>query len=739
MIRFEDILERVQTTHPDADLALLRRAYIFSAMEHRGQTRSSGEPYLTHPLAVAWILADLGLDVPSVATGLLHDIVEDTLTTREVIEEYFGGEIAHIVDGVTKISRMVFSSEAEKQAENFRKMVLAMVDDLRVIVVKLADRLHNMRTLEYLSPDRQQRIARETLEIYAPIANRLGMGKIKTELEDLALRYTDPTGFANLIRRLESKRKISEVFISEVAGTLDRRLGEQGIHAEITGRIKNIYGIYRKMQVQKIELDDVYDYVAFRVITESVRDCYGALGIVHSVWRPVPGRIKDYIAIPKPNLYQSLHTSVMSDRGYPFEVQIRTADMHRIGEEGIAAHWRYKEPGRVADADAQATRWLRQLMEWKDEVKDPREFRELVRVDLYPEEVYAFTPKGKVLSFPRGATPVDFAYAIHTDVGHTCTGAKVNGRIVPLKTALQNGDIVEILNSPGRHPNRDWLTLVRTARARSKIRTWIHQHERERSVALGRDLLEKELRKYRSSLKAAGAEGRLEAGLARLGFANIDDFYAAVGFGKVTPAQLAAQLLSPDQMRERPQSSLGRAVRRALGLRERKVTVKGLDDVLIVLAKCCNPIRGEEITGYITRGKGVSVHSVSCPNVINLLYDPERQIEVEWEAGSEALYEVRLSVWTLDRQGILAKIVSMIAEEKMNIRHVDAKSLEGGRGLIGLSLDVPDRGALDRVTARLRGIEGVQRVERARARPDTSGTPSAAGSSTPPAVTERAS
>ena len=712
MIRFEDILERVEQAHPEGDLALLQRAYIFSAMEHRGQVRSSGEPYLVHPLEVAWILANMNLDVPSVATGLLHDVVEDTLTSIEIIEDYFGSEVAHIVEGVTKISKIVFSTEEEKQAENFRKMVLAMVDDLRVILVKLADRLHNMRTLQFLPPDKQSRIARETLEIYAPIANRLGMGKIKAELEDLSLRYTDPISHANLLRRLEAKRKGSDAFIDEIASQLRARLTDQGIAAEITGRIKSIYGIYRKMQVQRIDVDEVYDYVAFRVITGTVRDCYGALGIVHSTWRPVPGRIKDYIAIPKPNMYQSLHTSVMSDKGHPFEVQIRTAEMHRISEEGIAAHWRYKEKGKLAHADAEATRWLRQLMEWKDEVKDPREFRELVRVDLYPEEVYAFTPKGKVLSFPRGATPVDFAYAIHTDVGHRCVGARLNGRMVPLKNPLQNGDIVEILTSPSHHPSRDWLAIVKTSRARSKIRAWIHTHERERSVTLGRELTDKELRKYRSTLRSVSSNGRLETALRDLGYPALDDFYAAVGYGKLTPFQLVSRLMPAEKLRERKESTIGRAVRRALGLKDRKVKVKGMDDMLIFLARCCNPIRGEEIVGYITRGKGVSVHKAECSNVTSLLYDPERRIEVEWETGSEALYEVRLAVTTEDRQGILARIVSAIAEEKTNIKHVDAKTTEERQGYIGLTLDIADRAHMERIRARLRSIEGVSHVER---------------------------
>jgi GTP diphosphokinase / guanosine-3',5'-bis(diphosphate) 3'-diphosphatase len=491
LIRFEDIQERVQEYMPGADMEFLRRAYVFSAMEHRGQVRSSGEPYLTHPLEVAYILADLRLDLTCVVAGLLHDVIEDTLTTREVLEEYFGKDIAHLVEGLSKISRISFTSREEAQAENFRKMMLAMVDDIRVILVKLADRLHNMRTLEHLSPRQQERIALETMEIYAPIANRLGMGKIKTELEDLAIRYLDPPGYASLMGALEEKRKVSKTFINEIRKTLEAKLAEQGIPCEITGRVKHFYSIYKKLRVQGIDVSQVYDYVAFRIITPSVKDCYAALGTIHSIWRPVPGRIKDFIAMPKPNMYQSLHTSVITEKGQPFEVQIRTPEMHAIAEEGIAAHWKYKEgkaPRGEVDTNIQ---WLRQIMEWQQELHDPREFLKMVKVDLYPEEVYAFTPQGQVKSFPRGATPVDFAYSVHTEVGHQCVGARVNGKLVPLKTPLQNGDIVEILTTPTHRPSQDWLNFVKTSRARSKIRQWLNVDRRSSSIELGRTLLER--------------------------------------------------------------------------------------------------------------------------------------------------------------------------------------------------------------------------------------------------------
>lgn len=712
--RFEDILDKVAAYNPAADLDLLRRAYVFSAREHRDQVRASGEPYLVHPLEVAYILAEQRLDTASVVAGLLHDVVEDTLTPIEAVASYFGPEVAHIVEGVTKISRLQFASDEQEEAENLRKMILAMVDDIRVILVKLADRLHNMRTLEHLDPVRQQRIARETMEIYAPIANRLGMGRIKSELEDLSFRYTEPEAYAALAEALEARRNVSDAFIQDIRRRLETALAEQDIRAEITGRIKSIHSIYRKIRRQRIGVDEVYDYVAFRIVAETVKDCYAALGIVHSMWRPVPGRIKDFIAMPKPNMYQSLHTSVMTEVGQPFEVQIRTHDMHRIAEEGIAAHWQYKESGRLTEQDAERVAWLRQILEWQQDLKDPREFVQMVKVDLYPEEVYAFTPKGKVLSFPRGATPVDFAYAIHTEVGHHLAGAKVNGRIVPLRYALQNGDIVEILTQPSSHPSRDWLALAKTSRARSKIRSWLKAHERERSIALGRELTEKEFRKYRLHFRDRTEDPRLAEALRKLGFASLEDYLAAVGYGKVTPHALVGHLVPAEELRERPEGVVARAVKRALGIGESKIKVRGMDDVMISLAKCCNPVRGEPVVGYITRGKGVSIHSSHCPNLGSLLVDPDRRIEVEWDAAGAdaAVYDVKLSLDLEDRQGLLAKIVSAVAEEKTNIRNVDARTFEGNSARVTMVLAVADREQMERIMARIRKIKGVREVER---------------------------
>jgi GTP pyrophosphokinase len=592
-------------------------------------------------------------------------------------------------------------------------MILAMVDDIRVILVKLADRLHNMRTLEHLTREKRERIARETAEIYAPLANRLGMGRIKSELDDLAFRHLEPESWQALEAALESKRRVSDAFIAEIRRKLEAALGEAGIQAEFYGRIKSISSIHRKIRRQKIDVEQVYDYVAFRILTDSVKDCYGALGIVHAIWRPVPGRIKDFIAIPKPNMYQSLHTSVMTDVGQPFEVQIRTHEMHRIAEEGVAAHWHYKEGAAVLGEEGARVAWMRHILEWQQETKDPREFLEMVKVDLYPEEVYAFTPKGKVLSFPRGATPVDFAYGIHTEVGHRLSGAKINGRLVPLRTPLGNGDIVEILTQPLAHPSRDWLALAKTSRARGKIRTWLNANERAKSLALGRELTEKELRKYRLSAKELFEGDRSEEALRKLGFAALDDFFAAVGYGKVTPHALVAAVLPPERLQPKVDGVVTRVVKKALGLGERRVKVRGMDEMMITLARCCNPVRGEEIVGYITRGKGVSVHSTHCPNVRSLMFDPERRLDVEWDdAGTPTLFDVKLALDVQDRQGLLAKIVSAIADEKANIRNVDAKTFEGSDARITIVMAVSDRAQMDRVIVRVRKLEGVRDVER---------------------------
>src|SRR6187397_541417 len=584
MIRFEDLIEKVRATNPDADVELLRRAYVFSAYEHKGQVRHSGEPYLVHPLEVADLLADMKLDVVAVAAGLLHDIVEDTQTSIERIQELFGADVAHVVEGVTKLGAIPFSSSEERQAENFRKMLLAMVDDIRVILVKLADRLHNMRTLHHLPEERRIKIAQETRDIYAPIANRLGMSKLKNELEDLAFKYLETKPYEALRQRVEGRRRATEGLIEDLTKTVSAKLADAQVPIiHIDGRIKRLFSIHQKLRRQKIDLDQVYDFMALRIITSSIKDCYAALGIIHQTWSPVPGRIKDFIAMPRPNGYQSLHTSVVSERGFPFEVQIRTAEMHRVAEEGIAAHWKYKE-GRVgADRDEQYFLWLRQLLEWQQEVRDPQEFLQNLKIDLYPEEVYIFTPKGEVKALPRDATPVDFAYAIHTDVGHQCVGARVNGRMVPLRTRLRNGDIVEIATTAGHKPSRDWLNFVTTSRARNKIKHFIHAEEKIRSLELGRKLFDKEAKRYGLNLKILTEPATMTRVLGEYGMSKADELFAALGYGKLSPKTVLAKFVPQTELKEAPpEGGIASVMRRVLGSTgDDKITVHGIDDLMV--------------------------------------------------------------------------------------------------------------------------------------------------------------
>src|SRR5712671_3419697 len=636
MIRFEDLLERVRSYTSDEEREFLRRAYVFSALEHKGQVRHSGEPYLVHPLEVASILADMRLDPVAIAAGLLHDVVEDTLTTIERIQELFGAEVAHVVEGVTKISAITFSSSEERQAENFRKMLLAMVDDIRVILVKLADRLHNMRTLSHLPEERRVKIAQETRDIYAPIANRLGMSKVKNELEELSFKYLEPQSYEALRSEVDLKRRATEGLIGELKKTIAAKLTEAQVPVvEIDGRIKRLWSIHQKLERQKIDLGQVYDFIAIRIITNDVKDCYAALGIIHQTWSPVPGRIKDFIAMPRPNGYQSLHTSVISERGMPFEVQIRTIEMHRRAEEGVAAHWKYKEGRAGTQRDDRYFQWMRQLLDMQQEVRDPQEFIQNLKVELYPEEVYTFTPKGLVKALPRGATAIDFAYSIHTDVGHQCVGARINGKMVPLRTRLKNGDIVEIVTAAGHKPGRDWLNFVVTSHARYEIKYLIRREERVRAIDLGRKVLDKEARRYDLNIKTLIENPAATKALVEFGASRPDEIFALVGYGKLAPKQLLAKLVPPDTLREKaPEGAVGTVasvVKRVFGAGEEKIKVPGIDDLMVFRARCCNPIRGEKIVGYITRGKGVSVHSATCPNVINLLCDPERRIDVEWD------------------------------------------------------------------------------------------------------------
>ena len=715
MISFDDLAVKARAHNPESDTDLLHRAYEFSAVEHAGQRRRSGEEYITHPLEVAGLVADMKLDDVAIAAGLLHDVVEDTLTTITSVREHFGSEVAHVVEGVTKISTIPFSSSEERQAENFRKMLLAMVDDVRVILVKLADRLHNMRTLDHLDEDQRLKIAQETLDIYAPIAHRLGMSKIKNELEGLAFRHLEPKAYETLRVWVDKRRRATEQTVAVLRRTLESKLTEAQIPVVgIEGRIKRLFSIRQKIKRQRIGLEQVYDLVALRVITKSVKDCYATLGIIHQTWAPVPGRFKDFVAMPRPNAYQSLHTSVVSDRGFPFEVQIRTERMHSVAEEGIAAHWKYKE-GRVgAKPDEQYFVWLRQLLEWQQEVRDPSEFIHSLKVDLYPEEVYTFTPKGEVKALPRGATPVDFAYAIHTDVGHTCVGARVNGRMVPLRTRLQSGDIVEVVTASGHKPSRDWQSFVATSRARNKIKHVINAEENVRAVDLGRKLLDKEVRRFDLSAKKVLDSASVAQISGEFGLKKGDDLFAAVGYGKISARKVLAKIVPQDKLRENAdETAIAAVVRRVLRPSEDKIKVRGFDDLMVFRARCCNPIRGEKIVGYITRGKGVSVHAATCPNVLNLLYDPERRIDVVWDRADEASsFTVCLAIQVEDRRGILADVTGAIANVNINMRKVEASTNEDQRGRISVTMDITDLKHLQRVSKVVRAVPGVVDVER---------------------------
>ncbi|HEX7315309.1 MAG TPA: bifunctional (p)ppGpp synthetase/guanosine-3',5'-bis(diphosphate) 3'-pyrophosphohydrolase [Pyrinomonadaceae bacterium] len=729
MIRIEEIVEKVGQNHPQADLDLLRRAYFFSALHHKGQTRASGEPYLVHPLEVANILADMRLDEVSVATGLLHDVVEDTLVEPEVIRASFGEEIAHLVDGLTKLAHISNQSREEQQAENVRKMLLAMVDDVRVVLVKLADRLHNMRTLHHLKPEKRKRIAQETLDIFAPIAHRLGMGRLRSELEDLAFKHLDPEAYRELAEQLERRRPEHEAFLKTVTERIEEKMREAGTpFTSVEGRVKRLYSIWKKLKRQKIELDQVYDLIAARVITpdDETRHCYGALGVVHTLWQPIPGRFKDWIATPRDNLYRSLHTSVIGNKGQPFEVQIRTEEMHRIAEEGVAAHWKYKEGRRGAHDDDEAFQWLRSLVEWSQEVKDSRDFLESLKLDLYPKDVYAFTPMGKVIQLPRGATPIDFAFMIHTGVGNTCSGARINGRMVPLRTAIQNGDMVEILTSPNAKPSRDWLNFVKTSRARNRIRHAVAEQQRAESIELGRKLFEKEAARFNLSAKKvlADSDGSLKRIANEYGYGRVDDLLAAVGYGKTVPRNVIAKYLGPEkfaELEQRKESPLrGRltagmqAVKKFIRLGEDSIVVRGVDDLLVTRARCCNPVRGEEIVGYITRGKGVAVHARRCTNVQQLMVNPERVVEVEWaDAGAgEAAYAVRLLAITENRTGMIADVTNAIKDIKTNISASNAVVAPDDRGRIEVTVEVFDLKHLDKVMSSIRKVPGVLDVER---------------------------
>jgi guanosine-3',5'-bis(diphosphate) 3'-pyrophosphohydrolase len=706
------LIEEVQKYQPGADLALVNRAYEFSAASHRGQQRASGEPYLSHPLEVANLLAGFRMDVTTVTAGLLHDVLEDTQATKDDLSREFGAEIAELVDGVTKLGKLAFSSREERQAENFRKMLVAMARDLRVLMIKLADRLHNMRTLDFLPPDKARKIAQETLDIYAPLAHRLGMAKVKAELEDLALRTLHPDAYVDLQRRVAKRRLEREADINQVIAIIERKLREVGIESQIRGRPKHFYSIWKKMHDQGREFDEIYDLTAVRVITGSVRDCYGALGVIHSLWKPVPGRFKDFIAMPKVNMYQSLHTTVIGPKGDPVEIQIRTWEMHKIAEEGIAAHWLYKEKKAGKDKLDESLLWLRQLMETQQDLKDPREFLDTVRVDLFPDEVYVFTPKGDVKALPEGATPIDFAFAVHTKVGEHCVGAKVNGKLVPLRYTLRQGDIIEIITSPNQHPSRDWLKIVKSTRARSKINQWLKVEERARSIELGRDLFEREAKKYRLNATALLGGDEAKKAAADLGFPGVDDMLASIGYGKSSVHQLLNKLAPGAALEtvERPKTATTARPGPETGVR-----IRGVEDLLVRWAKCCNPLPGDHIVGFITRGRGLTVHTRDCLTVAKSVLDRERIINVEWDVEEPAKRPVRIAVYIgNDRPGLLSEITGAISSRNGNITKAEVTVTDDRRGTNHFVVEVADLAQLQGIMSAIREVPDVVNVERVR-------------------------
>ncbi|MBW2552800.1 MAG: bifunctional (p)ppGpp synthetase/guanosine-3',5'-bis(diphosphate) 3'-pyrophosphohydrolase [Deltaproteobacteria bacterium] len=712
MIRLKDISDKVRSYHPDPRIDLIEKAYVFSAQVHKGQLRLSGEPYLTHPMEVAALLTELKLDDVSIATGLLHDTVEDTYTTLETIDEFFGHEIASLVDGVTKISKIFFHASEEKQAENFRKMVLAMAKDIRVILIKLADRLHNMRTLNFLPQEKTFELSQETLDIYAPLANRLGIFWIKSELEDLSLLYLRPEVYHNLEKKVASREKETAKYVHEVIEIINSKLKEFNVKTEVQGRSKHLYSIYRKMQLQNLDFDQIHDLIGFRIIVESVKDCYETLGVVHLLWKPVPGKFKDYIAMPKANMYQSLHTTVIGLGGKRIEVQIRTREMHGIAEQGIAAHWKYKEGKDIEKKDDKQFAWLRQLLEWQKDLKDPREFLDTVKIDLFPEEVYVFTPKGTVKQLPRGATPVDFAYSIHTEIGHHCVGARVNGRLVNLKYQLVNGDTVEIITSTQHKPSKDWLRFVKTSRARTKINHLIKQEERSRSVELGREICEKEFKKRGLNFFKLSKKDIMGKWLSELKLKNEEELFASVGYGRISAKQLVYAFIPPEEQREKEKevSGIRKVARKLTGEKKSGIIVEEIDNILVKFGKCCNPLPGEKIKGYITRGRGVTVHTYNCVYIQGC--DQERLIDVEWDQKRKLAYPVKIEVASIDKKGILAEISASISTAEANISNANARTIEDQKAVSTFELEVNNLKHLKNVIRSIEKIKGVIKVSR---------------------------
>jgi len=703
MIRIEDIIDRVLSYNPNADVSLFRKAYIYAAKAHKGQLRLSGEPYLSHPLNVAFILAKMRLDVITVVCGLLHDTVEDTLVTIEDIKNQFGEEIAVIIDGLTKLSKISFSSKRKRHAENIRKMILAMAQDIRVILVKLADRLHNMQTLGYLPPEKQKLIAKETLEIYAPLAARLGIGWLRTELEDLSLYYSDTKTYQRISQGIARRKEEEKRYIGEIKTILQNKLEDLGIKGRIEGRTKSIFSIYRKMNKQQIDLNQIYDLVAFRIIVNTIKECYETLGMVHSLWKPIPGRFKDYIAMPKPNMYQSLHTTVIGPYGGRIEIQIRTEEMHRLAEEGIAAHWRYKEGKEGDEEEVRRFAWLRQILEWQRELKEPREFLEAVKTDLFPEEVYVFTPKGDVKALPAGSTAIDFAYSIHSEIGHHCAAVKVNGRLVPLRYKLNTGDVVEVTTSPKQHPSKDWLKFVKTPRARTRIKHYLRNLEREQGFSLGKELCEKEFKKYGLDFPKIFNSPEFTKIAKKLSFKTTEDLILAVGYGKLSVKQIIRRLLPPLEEKKEKQVISQKTP-------SSDIKVKGVEGVLVKIARCCCPLPGDEIVGYITKGHGITVHHANCRNLLSA--DPNRLVEVTWGERTNQVYPVKIEIKCSDKVGLLAEISGAVAKVKANIIASKTKTTSDHRAFFSFVVEVKDREQFQAVINAIRSIDAVEKIKR---------------------------
>ncbi|MGZ6291289.1 MAG: RelA/SpoT family protein [Syntrophales bacterium] len=712
MLRITDILDKTQSYLSAPEQELIEKAYIFSASVHQGQVRLSGEPYLTHPVEVAGILADMKLDAASIVTGLLHDTVEDTVATLPQIREAFGKEIEFLVEGLSKISRITFGSRVEHQAENFRKMILAMSSDIRIILVRLADRVHNMRTLEFQPPDRQKFIAEETLELYAPLANRLGINWMKVELEDLAFRYLNPEAYTDLVNRLAKKEQEREQYTKEVKSIIQKEIDKFGLKGEVEGRAKHLYSIYRKMEEQHIDLNEVYDLIAFRIILDADKEseCYEALSVVHALWKPVPGRFKDYIAMPKANSYRALHTTVIGPYGERVEIQIRNRTMHEWAEAGIAVHWRYKEGRAYISGEDEQIKKLRDLLEVQQELKNPREFMSNLKMALFADEVYVFTPKGDVKAFPKGATPIDFAYSVHTDVGNQCIGAKVNRNIVPLKYELQNGDTVEVITQAGHHPSKDWLKYAVTSRAIAKIRNWVKTEERKKSVALGKDLLEKEFKKHNLKFSQILKSEEIKKMYTEYSVSSIDDLMAIVGYGKVSAKRIVNQFvpeeeagtaeipLVTEEKKKKTPSSVG-------------ISITDIEDILVRFARCCNPIPGDEIVGYISRGRGVTVHTVNCPNVAEM--DGERMVDVQWNIKEKQTYPVHMRVVCRDKKGLLAEVSTVISQLDINISHAEVETRAADmQAILSFEVNVQDLQQFNQVLAAIKKLKSVISVER---------------------------